>query len=207
MPIGLAPIERSAVDAWVGQTAVREPIELRFRWNYLDEKGNARGRGSAIILPPDSLRFDFSGPLGSGRSAAAVIGDSGLWAVPEEEVARLVPNYPILWAMLGRALAPHPGGGLRGISDERLVAWQHASGVDTVEYILTSGDSRQLVVDVRQAGRRIGRVVTRLDAAGHPLESRLDVPGEPARVDLTFYRWDPADSLPADLWQRPVDAP
>ncbi len=34
------------------------------------------GRGTARIVPPDSLRFDYAGPLGFGSGAAVVIGDS-----------------------------------------------------------------------------------------------------------------------------------
>lgn len=202
MPTTLSPASPETVRPWVAGTMVSEPIQMRFRWSYTDEKGHASGRGNAIILPVDSLRFDFAGPLGSGRSAAAVVGDSGLWAVPEEEVEKLVPNYPILWAMLGQARLPGAADAVRAFSDPALTAWRYTGGADTVDYIITSAP-RQLIVDVRQAGQRIGRVLTTLDSEGRPLTSRLEVPAKPARVELEFYRWEAPDSLPADLWLKP----
>lgn len=203
MPTALAPVAAETVVPWVQATRVIAPIQMRFRFSYLEEGASAKGRGTAIVLPPDSLRFDFAGPLGSGRSAAAVIGDSGLWAVPEDEVEKLVPNYPILWAMLGQARGPAAGDRVRAFADTTVTAWRYTAGADTVDYIRTAGASGVLVVDVRQSGRRIGRVVTHLDARGRPLRSRLEVPSKPARVELEFYRWEAPDSLPPNLWVKP----
>ena len=62
--------------------------------------------GSARVAPPDSLRFDVAGPFGAGAAAAAVIGDQPLWAEPPDAVKKLVPNYPLMWAMFGIARQP-----------------------------------------------------------------------------------------------------
>lgn len=180
---------------------------MRFSWRFLDEKGTASGRGSAQIAPPDSLRFDFRGPLGSGRGAAAVVGDSALWAEPEDQVQRLVPSYPILWAILGQGRYPLAGDQVSGLETERVRAWRYVNGVDTVDYVLTLAGKRQLVADVREGPRRIGRVVTTFDADGWPLTARLDVPSGPARLDLTFTERTRMDAIPSDRWIAPVDAP
>lgn len=203
MPTALAPAEAGTVRAWVGATQATEPTLMRFRWTFIDEKGTAKGRGSAIILPPDSLRFDFRGPLGSGSGAAAVVGDMALWAEPEEEVDKLVPSYPILWAMMGKARYPAAGDEVRAFRDDRLTAWRYASGADTVDYMILRQDGTQLFVDVRQAGQRIGRVATTLDDSGYPATVRLEIPGGPARLELTFYAAGPLDSLPPNLWVKP----
>ncbi len=205
MPVGLGPTDSATVSGWVAATRATGPVMMRFRFTYRDEKGTAKGRGSAIILPPDSLRFDFAGPLGSNRSAAMVVGDSGHWAIPEDQVAKLVPSYPILWAMLGQARFPDPADTLRALVQGDVTAWRYASGGDTVEYLRTSGATPQLVVDVREQGRRIGRVVTDLSPAGQPLRARLSVPSKPARVDLEFYRHEPLTDRPDSLWVRPSD--
>lgn len=207
MPTTMAPAEAGTVAAWVGETEARQPVMMRFRWTFIDEKGTAKGRGSAIIVPPDSLRFDFRGPLGSGAGAAAVVGNTALWAEPEEEVNKLVPNYPILWAMLGRARHPDADVAIRAFSDDRVTAWRYVSGADTVDYQVVRHLSRQMFVDVRQAGERIGRVATTYDAAGFPAKARLEVPSRPARLELAFYGAGPLDTLPVDLWARPSDAP
>jgi hypothetical protein len=136
-----------------------------------------------------------------------VVGDAQVWAIPEDQVDKLVPNYPILWAMLGRARMPSPGADLRALDDERLTAWRYASGADTVDYILTKAMPRQLIVDVRQAGERIGRVATTLDANGLPASSHLEVPSVPSRLRLTFYEALPLASRPPELWREPRDDP
>ena len=72
-------------------------------------KSSAGGRGSARIAPPDSLRFDVAGPFGSGAASAAVVGERPLWAEPPDAIDKLVPNYPLMWAMFGVARLPADG--------------------------------------------------------------------------------------------------
>jgi hypothetical protein len=207
IPTGHAPMAPADVAEWVTASERTEAVQLRFSWRFLDEKGTASGRGSAQIAPPDSLRFDFRGPLGSGRGAAAVVGDAALWAEPEDQVQRLVPSYPILWAILGQVRYPVADDQVSGLETERVRAWRYVNGADTVDYVVTRSGTRQLVADVRQGNRRIGRVVTTFDENGWPRTSRLDVPSGPARLDLTFTERTRMDSIPRDRWIAPVDAP
>lgn len=205
IPAGHAPMTAAGVDEWVASTSTPATVRLRFSWQFLKEAGNASGRGAAQIAVPDSLRFDFRGPLGSGRSAAAVVGDSALWAEPEDRVRELVPSYPILWALLGQARLPAPGDQISGLENERVRAWRYINGADTVDYVLTRTGQRQLVTDVRVGGQRLGRVFTTFDAEGWPRTSRLDVPSGPARLNLTFTERDRLDSISRDQWVKPAD--
>jgi len=109
IPAGLAPAAVEEAAAWAAATRPAENRELRLRFSFQDEQGSAAGRGRARLALPDSIRFDVVGPLGSGRAAAFVIGDTAIWSDPEEEVRKLVPNYPLFWAMLGIARSPAPG--------------------------------------------------------------------------------------------------
>lgn len=204
MPTQLAPVSRAQVDQWVAAT-VRDSVatRVRFRWNFLKENGNASGRGSAWIVPPDTLRLDFRGPLGSGSSAAAVVGEQEVWAVPEEDVRKLVPSFPILWAMLGRALPPTPGAALTAYSDQSVIGWRAVLGADTIDYLVTRRGRDQLVADVRFEGTALGRVVTTFDDAGRLATARLDIPSGPARLDLSFYDHRSVGSIPDSLWKRP----
>jgi hypothetical protein len=184
------------------------PVLYRFRWQYQDLEGSAGGSGSARITAGDSLRFDVAGHLGSGRGAAVVVGDSALWAEPEEEVARFAPNYPLLWAMLGvLRLPPAPGRAdgsewteIRRGEDGRLVAWRFVSGSDTVEIARIAGLPVRLIVDVRQAEGRVGRVETLLGSDGAPRSSRLLVPRAPARLDITYVSTELATGFPPTIW-------
>ena len=126
VPADAAPVDRAQVSAWVSATLPSEKRLHRFKWLFQDERSSAGGRGSARIAPPDSLRFDVAGPFGSGAASAAVIGDHPLWAQPPDAVAKLVPNYPLLWAMFGVARLPENGDSLSGIVHGDVTAWRYA---------------------------------------------------------------------------------
>src|SRR6185295_962177 len=117
VPAAAAPVSREQVSQWVAATVPDEHRLHRFKWLFQDERSSAGGRGSARIAPPDSLRFDVAGPFGSGAAAAAVVGDQPLWAEPPDAVKKLVPNYPLMWALLGVAREPADGEQLRGTSE------------------------------------------------------------------------------------------
>lgn len=203
MPTGLAPVSADQVQSWAEESALDSGRMVRIRWSFLEEGATAKGRGTAWLIPPDSLRFDFRGPLGSGAGAAVVVGDREQWSEPEEEFRKLVPSFPLLWAILGSARPPIAGAELAGLDDGRLVAWRTVSGADTVEYVWVRSPVNELVADVRGASGRIGRVHTRFDAEGNLLSSRLDVPSRPARLDLQFYGHGRITAIPDSLWQRP----
>jgi hypothetical protein len=199
VPVGAAPVSREQVGQWVAATVPTEHRLHRFKWLFQDERSSAGGRGSARIAPPDSLRFDVAGPFGSGAASAAVVGDQPLWATPPDAVKKLVPNYPLMWAMFGVAQLPEPGDSLRGLSDGSVVAWQYAGPTDTVAYVRTGGKSGKLTTEVRHAGKVVGRAETTLDANGAPLKARLVVPSVPAKLDLTFLSTARATFAP-DIW-------
>lgn len=206
IPAGLAPADATEAARWVASTRPAENRDIRFRWKFQDERGSAGGRGRARLALPDSIRFDVAGPLGSGHAAAFVAGDTALWADPEKDVEKLVPDYPLFWAMLGIARAPVPGGSVRSYSDSAVTAWQFASGGDTVEYVREHGQAGRLIAEVRRAGKRVGRVETRFGPDGLPLSARLVVTSRPARLDLTFYQNRKATTFAADTWVRPAPA-
>src|ERR671929_1105626 len=118
VPAGAAPVSREQVGQWVAATLPREHRLHRFKWLFQDERSSAGGRGSARVAPPDSLRFDVAGPFGSNPAAAAVVGDRPLWTEPPDAIRKLVPNYPLMWAMFGVAEMPGDGAELRGFSGD-----------------------------------------------------------------------------------------
>ena len=199
VPVGTTPVSREQVSQWVTATLPPEHRLHRFKWLFQDERSSAGGRGSARIAPPDSLRFDVAGPFGSGAASAAVIGDQPLWAEPPDAVKKLVPNYPLMWAMFGVARLPQNGDSLRGLSEGATTAWQYANATDTVSYVRTAGKTGKLVAEVRHAGKVVGRAETTLDANGTPVAARLVVPSVPAKLKLTFLSTARADFAP-DIW-------
>jgi hypothetical protein len=201
VPEAAAPATASQVADWVRPTVPTAPRLIRFKWLFRDGNSSAGGRGSARIAPPDSLRFDVSGPFGSNASAAAVVGDSALWVQPEDAIEKLVPNYPLMWALLGVARMPDEGAAVRGASQGDLTAWEYAAGSDTIAYARTAGSPQKFLAEVREAGKLIGRVETTLGSDGALKSSRLTIPSAPARLDVTFLSAAPADSFGADVWR------
>lgn len=199
LPVDAGFVTLDQVAQWVATTAPSESQLHRFKWLFQDERASAGGRGSARIGPPDSLRFDVAGPFGSGAASAVVIGDRLLWAEPPDAIAKLVPNYPLMWAMFGVAMMPAAGVGLRGVSQGSTTAWQYAGASDTIQYARTVGDHVRLVAEVRHAGELIGRAEATLRADGAPEKARLTVPSVPARLDLTFLSTTRATFAP-DIW-------
>src|SRR2546428_5945523 len=104
----LAPASRDSATAWASATLRTTPTLIRFRWRYQDERVKYAGRGTARIAPPESLRFDYVGPLGLGSGAAVVIGDSVAWADPEKNFRSLVPAVRMLWAAFSMVRPPAP---------------------------------------------------------------------------------------------------
>jgi hypothetical protein len=205
LPSGMAPAGLADGTRWADSTRPRENRELRFRWKFQDQHGaTAGGRGRARLALPDSIRFDAVGPLGSGRAAAFVIGDTAVWADPEKDVEKLVPNYPLFWAMLGIARAPASGSQVRHFADGTIAAWQFTLGQDTLEYVREYGAASRLIAEVRQGGIRLGRVETKFGPDGLPTGSRLIVADPPSKLELTFYQNAQARIFAPDTWTRPA---
>ncbi len=203
IPTTMTASDPSAVTDWVAATAIDAPVRMRLDWRLQDGRAGGGGNGTIRMVPPDSMRFDFRAPLGSWWAAGVVIGDDPVWAEPEEDVARLVPNYPLLWGMVGRVRPPSPGDEVSIHRDDDVVAWRYAAAGDTVEYLMELGGQRRLVVDVRQQGKRLGRVVTHIGEDRLPIRARLDIPSVPARLDVTYTDRRPMTSVPDSIWSAP----
>jgi hypothetical protein len=199
VPTGLEPVTSQDVAEWVSATSPAESRLHRFKWLFQDERGSAGGRGSVRIVPLDSLRFDVAGPFGSGAASAVVIGNRAVWTEPPDVIARLVPNYPLMWAMFGIARMPAGRVELRGLTRDSVTVWQYAGPSDTINYVRTAGNPVRFVAEARHAGELIGRAETTLQPDGHPLKARLTVPSVPARLDLNFLSTTKASFAP-DIW-------
>ncbi len=202
-PAGLVPVSRDSGVAWARATIPAESREIRFRWQFRDDQGAAGGRGRVRFALPDSARLDVQGPLGSGGAAAFVSGDTALWAEPENDVKRLVPNYSLFWALLGVVRAPAANAMVRRYADPAVTAWQFHAGGDTVDYVRVITPTPRLIAEVRQGGKTIGTVETVFGPDGQPQTARLVVPSGPARLDITFSSHQKALNFAPDTWTPP----
>ncbi|MEO8295070.1 MAG: hypothetical protein ABI613_06090 [Gemmatimonadota bacterium] len=203
VPLDAAPVSPEQVQGWVGATIPRESALHQFKWLFRNDRSSAGGVGRIRIAAPDTLRLDARGPLGSGRMAAVVVGERSVWAEPEDQVAQIVPDYTLLWAMFGVARLPARGATLRGIDNDQLTSWEYAFGGDTVAYARTKGEPARFSAEVRRRGRLFGRVVTRLSANGQPVSARLTVPDVPAQLDINFVSTTAQSAFPPETWLPP----
>jgi hypothetical protein len=130
-----------------------------------------------------------------------IIGDSAIWFEPEDKsLAKLVPEFPLMWAMLGIARLPRPDAMLRGFEADGRIAWQYAHGSDTLEYLRSPGSPWMLRAEIRHEGKIVGRTEATVATDGTPLKARLTVPSVPAQLDLTFYSSKKTPAFPPDIW-------
>ncbi|MEZ4456542.1 MAG: hypothetical protein R2882_08345 [Gemmatimonadales bacterium] len=199
-PAAHAPVAVDSAVAWAAATTPVEPREIRFRFQARDDRGAIGGRGRVRLAAPDSARLDISCALAACKAAAFVSGDTAEWAEPEDDVRRIVPNYPLFWALLGVVRVPSAVTAARRYADATLDAWQYLAGTDTVDYVRIAGPKPRLVAEVREAGRVVGTVETLFGPDGMPLSARLIVPSGPARVDITFTSNQKAARFASETW-------
>jgi hypothetical protein len=211
--MALAPASRDSAAQWARTTLPRTPALIRFRWHYEDERVKYAGRGTVRIAPPDTLRFDYVGPLGLGSGAAVIIGDSVVWADPEKDFRSLVPAIPMLWAAFAMGRPPADDATVSGAQlvdsqrHARRIVWRFAQSEDTLDYVATSPDSAgrvaMLEAEWRQRGKMVARCWTRLDPVAHPASARIDFPGVSggARFELTVVAFDTAQVFAPVIWR------
>ena len=176
---------------------------IRFRWTYRDDQKRWGGRGQARIAPPDSLRFDYVGPLGLGAGAAAIVADSAIWADPEKNFRSLIPAVRMLWAALGVVRPPAPDAVVfeDGRGDSSVRIWRFAQDGDTLDYRDTRGGAWVLEAEWRRQGRVLARSRTEFDPQRRPARARMDFPEERARFELTVVSVDTAAVLDPAIWR------
>jgi hypothetical protein len=201
IPAALPPADRGEALAWTGRMVPARGRAIRFRFLFQDKKRKVSGRGTARVAPPDSLRFDYVGPLGLGAGAAVVVGDSTVWADPEANFRSLVPGIPMLWAALGIVRPPARDAQVEGGVLAPRISWRFINGSDTLDYVATDGVPRILEGEWRREGKVLARSRTEFDARALPTQARVDFPEAPARFELTVVGVDTVATIAPALWR------
>jgi hypothetical protein len=202
LPAGMGPATPEQVAAFVAAGAPEGNRQLRFKFKFKDPKGKVGGRGAARIAAPDSLRLDMQGPFGLGKGAAMVNGDSTEWIKGPDAIKRIVPDFRLMWSMLGFTRPPPDSAVLSASESGDVTAWSYATALDTVEYVRTGGATPSLVALVRKDGAVLGRSETFFGPDGAPTKSQLIVPGTSAKLDLTFTESTAPATFKPDTWVR-----
>jgi hypothetical protein len=202
----LAPADRDSALAWTASTLPKRHTLIRFRWKYRDRDKGYAGRGTVRIAPPDSLRLDYAGPFNWGAGAAVVVGDSTVWADPEQNFRSLVPAVRMLWAGLGIARPPAPGAAVFGArtegADSGVRIWRFVQAEDTLTYRVATGRARLFEAEWRRQGKVVARSRAELDSRAMPANARIDFPEGPARFEFTVGAVDTTAVFDSATWQR-----
>lgn len=202
VPVPLEAGDRAQAVTWARATLPGHHTAIRFTWRYREERRSGRGRATARIAPPDSLRLDYSGgPFRSVSGAAVVVGDTALWADPPQNFRSLVPAIPLLWAALGMVQPPAAGATVYGRLTPPQSIWRFVAGADTLDYVVTPGARRILEAEWRRGGKVVARSRTLFDDHAMPASARIDFPEAPARFELTIVAVDTAAVIAPALWR------
>lgn len=202
VPEPVAALPRDSVAAWSRRSGPTRPTALRFRWRYRDDRRSGGGRGTARVAPPDSVRVDWATSLNIRTGAAAVVGDSLLWADPKEDYpSSVTPAVQFVWTALGVVRPPGAGAAVFGGSDSVRAVWRYADEHDTLDFRQGLGAPRTLEAEWRRDGTVMARGRTVLGPGGLPESARIDVPKRSARFELTFVAVDSGATFAPALWR------
>jgi hypothetical protein len=201
-PSGLQPVEPEIVSQWLASYLPDSARRYDLRWRFHTPKGSTAGRAAVRVSPPDSLRFDYRGPLGQS-GAAVVVGDSVLWSEPEEETGRLIPAAPLFWAGLGLPPRPPPAALVFAREGSSGRAWRYVLEGDTLDFVEVSEVPQRLLSQLRR-GRILATAMVRFQPGSRlPIEAEMSFPPEGALFRFTVEAIESVPSFDPSLWRRP----
>lgn len=201
-PARLPALDPALAREWAAALAPDHPTRFDLQWVYETQQGRVRGRAAVRFAPPDSLRFDYRAPF--GRSGAAVlIGDSLVWAEPEQEVETLIPVASLFWAALGLPRQPPAGTPVFGRERANERVWHFRSEGLEQTYIQTWGGAWRLQMELRQGESVVGAADVRLDSLGKATGSTITFPRAAARFTLTVTDNERLESIDPAVWRAP----
>lgn len=201
-PEGLKPVTIDEVQSWIDDLGLRHPRLYQARWLFQNQRGSTGGRIAIRVAPPDSMRIDIRGQLGRS-GAAAVVGNSVIWARPEEEFRGLLDVTPVFWAVLGVAVRPPAGADIFALESEGVKAWRYVIRGDTLNFVIEDRQPKFLA-ELRRTGRPIGIAEVRFSAeTGLPTGGKIELPLQVARFSFTVRSVDTLATFKPDIWAEP----
>lgn len=179
------PTDMATITRWQRPFLPTESRRYDIRpWQFRNERGSAAGRATVVILPPDSLHFDYRGPFRRSGSAA-LVGDSALWVEPEDELGALVGVAPLFWASLGIPPAPSAGTDVVAVQRANLRAWQYVQDGDTITVIVRESPRASILGEIRREGRTVTLSEATLDPeTGFVQHATIEYPQDVARFEF-----------------------
>jgi len=202
-PEGMERLSSETERAWLAELAPTEATLYDLRWTFRTQQGATRGRAMIRLVPPDSIRFDYRGPFGRS-GAAVVVGDSVVWAEPEEDVSEIIPVAPLFWAAIGVARQAPTGSSVFGqeAGSERI--WQYDVAEEALTYVVRRDPGLKLQTEMRRLDEIIGLVETVYDdSTGAPQQAIMTFPTTASQFLFDFRNVEKLESVDPDVWKRP----
>ena len=189
------------VEAWIGDLTPPRPRLYHVRpWMFRNEQGSVGGRAAIRIVPPDSMRFDYRGPLGRSGNVA-VVGDSALW-MSSEDLEGLVTYAPLFWTALGLPPVPPDTAALYSLVGDDFRAWRYILVEDTLDFVLEGSPADRLLGEIRRQGQVLAQARVELDAlTGFATESRIDFYNV-SRFEFTVESVDTLATFDETIWRQ-----
>jgi hypothetical protein len=201
----LPPLDEGVTAGWVAELEPTQATQVDFKWTYTTQQGSVRGRAAVRVAPPDSLRFDYSGPFGRS-GAAVVIGDSVVWSQPEEDTEQLIQVAPLFWAAFGVARRAPPEAEVFGTETSSRRIWQYVSGADTLSYVVTREPPYRLQAEMRRFDAVVGSVELEFDDSTRvPVEATMSFPQSASIFLLSVENVETVGPFDPETWKRPQD--
>ncbi|HZK78836.1 MAG TPA: hypothetical protein VFC35_08000 [Gemmatimonadaceae bacterium] len=163
--------------------------KIVFHWDYQENSLMANGDGAIRVASPDSARVDLFLNGGVFLGNATLIGDN-LSGPNHDQVERVLPPAPMMWAALGRLAIPALADTVLTVDGDVLYA---DIGRPAAWRVTIKGN--RLMQLARLSGGRIAEVVTR-DDGGRLL---YEVPGR-RKLWLGITRDDEVPAFDASIW-------
>lgn len=127
---------------------------MRFRviWEFSRDR-RIRGRGTVVIVPPDTIRFDFQAPLGR-QGGVGIVANRVVWSDPETVGRQLGDGVVLVWAALG--IPRVVGDSVYHAREPSRDVVQFVTGDTSVTYTVTDASAPQLTAVFRRERRVIG---------------------------------------------------
>ena len=202
-PDGMEPLSSETEWAWIADLVPTEATLYDLRWTFRTQQGATRGRAAIRLVPPDSIRFDYRGPFGRS-GAAVVVGDSVVWAEPEEDASEIIPVAPLFWAAIGVARQAPVGSDVYGLQVGPERFWRYDVAGDVLTYVVSRDPGLKLQTEMRRMDQLVGVVETVYsDSTGAPHQAIMTFPATASQFLFEFRNVEKLESVDPDVWKRP----
>lgn len=135
------------------------PVRFRVIWQF-SRDSRVRGRGTVVIVPPDTMRFDFRAPFGR-RGGVGIVANQVVWSEPETVGRQLGDAVVLVWAALG--IPRTVGDSVYHAREPSRDVVQFVTGDTSVTYTVSDAPAPRLTAVLQREHRVIGSAALRFD--------------------------------------------